>query len=69
MPVQFVVGVLPDAARVQHDHVGVVETAGRYQAVAFEDAGEPLGVMLVHLAPEGADEVAAGFGRGHDGQV
>ncbi len=64
MAVQLVVGVLPDAAGVEHDHVGVVEAVGGHQAVRFEDAGEPLGVVLVHLAPEGADEVAAGSADG-----
>ena len=61
--VQLVVGVLPDAARVEHDDVGVVELAGRDQAVGLEQAGDALGVVLVHLAPERAHDVARGSRR------
>jgi hypothetical protein len=57
--VQLVVGVLPDAARVEHDDIGVGEVVGRRHAVGLEQPGDALGVVLVHLAPEGADEVAA----------
>ena len=38
-------------------------SAGRH-AVGLEQPGDALGVVLVHLAPEGADEVAAGLGHG-----
>jgi hypothetical protein len=55
--VQLVVGVLPDAAGVEHDHVGVVDARGRAQPVGLEQAGDALGVVLVHLAPEGAHQV------------
>ena len=58
--VQLVVGVLPDAAGVEDDDVGVVERTGRHQPVLLEQAGDALGVVLVHLASEGADDVAAG---------
>ena len=57
--VQLVVGVLADAARVEHDDVGVAEVAGRDHPVGFEEAGDALGVVLVHLAPERAHDVAA----------
>ena len=33
------------------------------QAVGHQQPGEPLGVVLVHLAPEGADEVGPGHPR------
>ena len=58
--VEPLVGVLPDAARVEHHHVGVLHGGGRRQAVGHQQPGEPLGVVLVHLAPEGADEVGPG---------
>ncbi len=58
--VELVVGVLPDAAGVEHDHVGVVEPVGGLHAVGLEQPGEPLRVVLVHLAPVGAHDVAAG---------
>ena len=58
--VEPLVGVLPDAARVEHHHVGVLHGGGRRQAVGHQQPGEPLGVVLVHLAPEGPDEVGAG---------
>ena len=59
-PVQPLIGVLPDAAGVQHHHVGVLHGNGRHQAVGHQQTGEPLGVVFVHLAPEGADEIGAG---------
>ena len=62
--VQPVVGVLTDAAGVEDDHVGVVDVVGRHQAVGFEDAGQALGVVLVHLAAEGADEDNGGAADG-----
>ena len=51
------VGILPDAARVEHDDVGLLHAGRRRQAVRDEQPGQPFGVVLVHLAPEGADEV------------
>ena len=61
--VELVVGVLPDAAGVEHHHVGVVDAVGRDQPVGLEQPRDPLGVVLVHLAPEGADEEAARLGH------
>ena len=40
--------------------VGVLDTRRRRVAVGFEQAGESLRVVLVHLAPEGAHEVPLG---------
>ena len=57
--VELVVGVLADAAGVEHDDVGVVDVGGRAQAVGLEEAGDALGVVLVHLAPVGAHDVGA----------
>ena len=62
MAVELVVGVLPDAARVEHDDVGRLEIVGRLHAVGDEQPGDPLRVVLVHLAPVGAHEEAAGHG-------
>ena len=60
LAVELVVGVLPDAAGVEHDDVGVVLRGGRHQAVGLEQPGDALGVVLVHLAPVGADGVGPG---------
>ncbi len=58
--VQLVVGVLADAACVEHDDVGVGLVGDRDIAVVFHQAGDSLGIVLVHLTPEGVDDVAAG---------
>ena len=55
MAVELVVGVLPDAAGVEDDHVGRLHVRRGHEAVGHQRAGQPLGVVLVHLAPEGAD--------------
>jgi hypothetical protein len=62
-PVQLVVCVLPDATGVEDDDVGVVHPRGRHQPVRFHESGQAFGVMLVHLAPEGPDQVATGVGH------
>ena len=54
--VELVVGVLADAAGVEDDHVGVGLGVGAHEAVGLEQAGDPLGVVLVHLAPVGTNE-------------
>ena len=71
MAVELLVGVLADAAGVEDDDVGVFEAGRRLHPVGREHAGDPLGVVLVHLAPVGADEVAAGhqWRRGHGDSV
>ena len=58
--VQLVVGVLPDAAGVEHHDVGVLQDGGALVPVVLEQPGDPLGIVLVHLAPEGADGVGSG---------
>ena len=64
--VELVVGVLPDAARVEDDDVGVVLRLGAHEPVRLEQAGDPFGVVLVHLAPVGANEIAPRHGvRGY----
>ena len=55
--VELVVGVLADATRVEHDDVGLGLGCDRHQAVGLEQAGDALGVVFVHLAPEGAQHV------------
>ena len=64
--VQAVVGVLPDAAGVEHDDVGVVLGCRLDQAVVGQQRGDALRVVLVHLAPERADEELP---RGHPEQA
>jgi hypothetical protein len=56
--VQLVVGVLADRAGVQDDHPRVAGVLGRRHPVGHQDPADPLGVVLVHLAPEGADQEA-----------
>ena len=53
--VDLVLGVLPDAARVEQDRVGVVR-AGRQLVTVLAQAGhDELAVELVHLAADGFD--------------
>ncbi len=59
-----VVGVLPYAAGVENNDVGVLDALRRDHSFGFEQAGQALGVVLVHLAAEGAHQIATGLGRG-----
>ena len=59
-PVEAVVSVLADGAGVQDDDLGVGGLGHRGVAVRLEQTRDPLGVVLVHLAPEGADQISAG---------
>ena len=59
-PVELLVGVLPDAAGVEHHDVGLAHVVGLLHAVGHEHAGQALGVVLVHLAPERADDEGLG---------
>ena len=61
--VQLVVGVLADAAGVEHHDIGVGLVGDRHVPIVFHEAGDAFGVVLVHLTPEGVDDVAAGHGR------
>src|SRR2546428_515350 len=57
-PVQTIVCVLPDGTGVEHDHLGLSGLIGRRVPVHFQQSGDALGVVLVHLAPDGANEIA-----------
>src|SRR5690606_40557429 len=57
-PVETVVGVLPDRAGVDEDHIRVVERFGADHAVELEQPGDSLRVVLVHLAAKSADQIA-----------
>jgi len=57
--VQAPVGVLPDGAGVEHDDLGIRGLLRGRVAVRLQEAGDAFGVVLVHLASERADEVAA----------
>jgi hypothetical protein len=57
--VQPVVGVLAHRAGVEHDEIRGAVRVGSHVAGALEQAGEPLGVVDVHLAPVGANLVTA----------
>src|SRR4051794_36059616 len=61
---EAVVGRLADGAGVEQDQVGVI--AGRRLAVTerLEHALHALGVVLVHLTPEGGQVVALSFHSG-----
>src|SRR5919106_1770867 len=54
--VQPVVGVLPHRARVEHHDLGLVDAVRLAHTVGEEQAGDPLGVVLVHLTAERPDE-------------
>ena len=60
VPVQLVVGVLPDAAGVEEDDVGLLDVVGGLHPLGLEHARQPLGVVDVHLAAERPDQVLAG---------
>ena len=55
LAVQLVVCILADAARVEHNHIGLVEAIGPRHSVRFKQTREALRVMLVHLTPVGAN--------------
>ena len=55
--VETVVRVLTDRTRVEHDDACPIEVLGGRHAVGHQQPGDPLRVMLVHLAPEGADQI------------
>ncbi len=66
VPVEPVVGVLPDGAGIEDDHVRVGPVGGPLVARRLQEAGQALGVVHVHLAPVGADlEASLGRGAGH----
>jgi hypothetical protein len=58
--VESAVRILPHRARVQNHHLGLGGLAGRAVALGLEHARDAFGVVLVHLAAEGAQQVAAG---------
>ena len=62
--VQLVVGVLPHRAGVEHDDVGVDSVGGPLISGRVEQAGEPLGVVDVHLAAVRADLIGATLDAG-----
>ena len=55
LPPQALVGVLAHAARHEDDDVGLGGIVDRRHPLRAEQARDALGVVLVHLAPEGAD--------------
>ena len=59
---QPVVGRLTDRAGVEQDHVGVVARVDAGVAERVQHAGHALGVVLVHLTPEGGQVI----GPAHD---
>ena len=58
--VQLVIGILTDAAGVEHHYIGFMLIVGRDQAIGLEEAGNALRIVFVHLTPVGANDVAAG---------
>ena len=60
--VEPVVGVLPDGAGVEHHDVRLRVRRRPPVARLLEQAGQPLGVVHVHLAAVGADLVGARAG-------
>ena len=64
--VELVVRVLPDRAGVEHDDVRGGAGGRAPVARVLQQAGQPLGVVHVHLAAVGADLVRAGV---HDATI
>ena len=61
--VQAVIRVLTYAARVENDDISNFSVIGRDQALSFQQARQPLGVVLVHLAAERTHQVPARLPR------
>ena len=61
---EALVGLLADRARVEEDQVRLGALGRLAVAERFEHALHPLGVVLVHLAPEGGQVVGAAL-SGH----
>ena len=57
---QLLLCLLTDAARVEDDQVRVLGVVSACPAARAQHLLHPIGVVRVHLAPEGVDEVAAG---------
>ena len=55
--VQLVVSVFPDAARVEDDHIGIGLGVDTDETIGFEQPGDSLRIVLVHLTPEGLDQI------------
>jgi hypothetical protein len=64
--VQLACGVVADRAGVDDDDVGVLAVTCGDIARALQRPGQPLGVVHVHLAAEGADLVGASATVGID---
>ncbi len=62
--IKTVVGVLPYAAGVENHDIGVLDAMRRDHSFGFEQAGQALRVVHVHLAAERAHQIATGRGRG-----
>ena len=60
--VDFVFGMLADAARIQQDHVGPLHRIGLLMPRPLQLGGDQLAVEDVHLAADGLDEEMAGHG-------
>jgi len=60
--VRLGVGPFADATRVDDDHVSFVFGGGQDEPIRFEQPCDALRVVLVHLAPVGADGVATAHG-------
>src|SRR5581483_11013642 len=57
--VQAVVRILPNRACVEDHDLGLGRVVGRAVAIGLQQTRNPLRVVLVHLAPEGAKQVPA----------
>ena len=55
--VQLLVGVVADRARVENDQIGVLGAIDPGHTVGVEEPGDPLRIVVVHLAAEGAYEI------------
>ena len=58
--VELGVGVLADAAGVENDDIRLLDIRGPLETLGDKPGGDPLRVVLVHLAAECANEELAG---------
>ena len=58
--VELFIGMLANTAGVDYHNIGVVLDGGYLEAISLKQTGDALGIMVVHLTPEGAHDVFAG---------
>jgi hypothetical protein len=57
---ELLLGLLTHAARIEDDEIGLLGGLGARPAARTQHFLHPVGVVRVHLTPEGVDEIEAG---------